>query len=116
MKGDLPRAFDCTRHSLKLPVAVRIFCSGFTSSKPGDTGKLDEEIARLTPQIMYVWLETVTRDGEGQVERHFDMAELTTTEDFRGWTREQFVTAVRALTVRKHAEYRLQGYQISWVE
>jgi hypothetical protein len=82
---------------------------------PNHPGGLDNYEA-FDPAIMYIWLETVTRNADGEIERHFDAQPLAPLTEYRAWNRKQFLDATRLLTVQKQAEYRRQGYQIEWVE
>ena len=113
LRGALPKPFVCTRHEMKLAYPIHAFCSQFDSSDhPGGLDNPDQ----FDPTIMYVWLETVTRSADGEIERHFDAQPLVQFTEYRNWTRKQFLDAARLLTVQKQAEYRRQGYQIEWIE
>ncbi len=116
LRGALPKPFVCTRHDMKLPYPIRAFCSTFDAPDRPDWLEANTDRNALDPAMMYVWLETVTRDAEGVIERHFDAQPLATLIDYRRWTRKQFLDAVRLLSVQKQAEYRRQGYQIEWVD
>jgi hypothetical protein len=115
LRGDLPNPFECTHHDIRLPNPVRVFCTIYADRTPlGAEDWLDR--THLNPALLYVWVETVTRDAEGQIEHHYDAVPLTTLASYDQWTRDQFLQEVRQLMVKQQAVYRRQGYQIHWVE
>jgi hypothetical protein len=113
LRGELPKPFICTRHQMKLAYPIRAFCADFDA--PNYPDWLDNR-DQFDPTMMHVWLETVTRNAGGEIERHFDAQSLAPLTEYRNWTRKQFLDAARLLSVQKQAEYRRQGYQIEWME
>jgi hypothetical protein len=94
----------CTRHQVRLPLALYTFCADFTiDDKPAPI--IQEE--KITGENMYIWMETAYKpSAQAQVPMyHHEYVILAPLSVYATWTDKEIGKASRALYDRsdKHS-------------
>ncbi len=86
----------CTRHQIRLPLALFTFCPDFTMN--GQPAPIISE-QNITGSDMYIWMETASRPGQSHVPIYHHAYEvLAPLAVYATWTDKQISAVSRALS------------------
>lgn len=109
--------YRCRQHDMTLHSPIRVFCKNLTPPISDDddyrqwfTASVNTN--QLSPNVLYTWVETTTRDPQGKVETHIDIESIAPLTSYLTWSAGTFWQILRKVRQDKREFYEQHGYDI----
>lgn len=109
--------YRCRQHDVTLHSPVRVFCKNLTPPSADDDDyaqwfTTSVNTSELEPNMLYTWVETITRDNKSRVETHIDSETVAPLTSYGTWSAGTFWEVIRNIRESKREFYRQHGYDI----
>lgn len=108
--------YRCKQHDMTLHTPVRVFCRQIVPSADDDAYNqwFDAHInaEELQPNLLYLWVETVTRNANDTATTHIDNEVVAPITSYLTWSAGTFWQVLRRIRESRREHYRQHGYDV----
>lgn len=109
--------YRCRQHNVTLHSPVRLFCKQIEPPTPDDDDyrlwfEQTFDTNTLEPNVLYTWVETITRDQQGSLETQSDTEVIAPFTSYTTWSAGTFWQVIRTVRQNRREFYEQHGYDI----
>lgn len=109
--------YRCRQHDMTLHSPVRVYCKNLTPPPIDDDDYVQwfsesVDTTALEANMLYTWVETLTRDNANKVEKRIDAETVAPLTSYSTWSAGTFWDVIRNIRESKREFYRQHGYNI----